>query len=182
MASGHRWQDLIGLETIKGFKAIVEQNLQKFPTELNPESFRNAPIFSNLKDSFWAPLWGYWISRSWLEDAPLQHQGSQASVIGDNPCWSFGDEAWRAFDGDGRKCVINLEFLLFLIISISWKISQFGYCFSLRLRLLWNMNGICEGRKWYKYINTSRVPKVFLKLTRCSFKVRTLHKHFLTWF
>ena len=31
------------------------------------------------------------------------------------------------------------------IVSISWKISQFGHCFSLRLRLLWNMNGFCEG-------------------------------------
>ena len=44
------------------------------------------------------------------------------------------------------------------------------------------MNGICESRKRYKYINASRVPKVFLKLTQRGFKVRTLHKHFLTRF
>jgi hypothetical protein len=46
-----------------------------------------------------------------VEDPPreprsLNGEPSNRGVVGDNPCWSFGD-ARREFDGDGRKRVIN---------------------------------------------------------------------------
>jgi hypothetical protein len=33
-------------------------------------------------------------------------RGDNNDVVGDNPCWSFGDERSRELDGDGRKRVI----------------------------------------------------------------------------
>ena len=120
-------------------------------------------------------------TQSWLKDPP--RKPSNRGVVGDNPCWSFGDDAWREFDGDGRKCVINSGVSgISAIVSISWKISQFEHCFSFKfieVEIIMKYEWIL----WrYKYINMSRVTKTFLKLMWRSFKVRTLHKHFLTWF